>query len=143
VIIVAEGTTIAGRPPVQISLRKNSPLYGPERFTYLPESNSYLCPAGQQLNYGGHNARNRTHVYIGTTLRWVRAKSAMHQPLKYLAIHMQEPARQRARDLVHTPAFANVQRERNHLRPTWKQRPFCLALENLKGDLCHANFDAV
>jgi hypothetical protein len=35
------------------------------RFTYLPDSNSYLCPAGQQLNYGGHNARNRTHVYIG------------------------------------------------------------------------------
>src|SRR5207253_1612703 len=51
------------------TLRKNSPLYGPERFSYLPESNSYLCPAGQQLNYGGHNARNRTHVYIGTRKR--------------------------------------------------------------------------
>ena len=51
------------------ALRKNSPLYGPERFTYLPESNRYLCPAGQQLNYGGHNARNRTHVYIGTRKR--------------------------------------------------------------------------
>ena len=24
--------------------RKNSPFYGPERFTYLPESNSYRCP---------------------------------------------------------------------------------------------------
>jgi len=23
--------------------RKNSPFYGPERFTYLPESNSYRC----------------------------------------------------------------------------------------------------
>src|SRR5206468_2869142 len=44
------------------ALRKNSPLYGPECFTYLPESNSYLCPAGQPLNYGGHNAQNRTHV---------------------------------------------------------------------------------
>src|ERR1017187_4985209 len=31
--------------------RKNSPFYGPERFTYQPESNSYRCPAGQQLNY--------------------------------------------------------------------------------------------
>jgi hypothetical protein len=49
--------------------RKKSLLYGPERFTYLPESNSYLCPAGQQLNYGGHNARNRAHVYIGTRKR--------------------------------------------------------------------------
>ncbi|MGD1215567.1 MAG: hypothetical protein ABR861_11335 [Terriglobales bacterium] len=31
------------------ALRKNNPLYGPDRFTYLPESNRYLCPAGQQL----------------------------------------------------------------------------------------------
>jgi hypothetical protein len=43
------------------ALRKNSPLYGPERFTYLPESNSYLCPAGQQLNYGEHNTRDYTN----------------------------------------------------------------------------------
>jgi hypothetical protein len=40
------------------ALRKNSPLYGPNRFTFLPESNSYRSPAGQQLHYGGHNARN-------------------------------------------------------------------------------------
>ena len=46
--------------------RKKSPFYGPERFTYLPESNSYRCPAGQPLNYGGRNARNRTYAYIGT-----------------------------------------------------------------------------
>jgi hypothetical protein len=31
--------------------RKNSPFYCPERFTYQPDSNSYRCPAGQQLNY--------------------------------------------------------------------------------------------
>ena len=35
------------------SLRKNSPFFGPECFTYLPESNSYRCPAGEQLNYVG------------------------------------------------------------------------------------------
>ena len=39
--------------------RKNSPFFGSERFTYQPESNSYRCPAGQQLNYGGHSLRNR------------------------------------------------------------------------------------
>jgi transposase len=54
--------------------RKNSPFYGPEDFTYLPESNSYRCPAGQQLNYGGRSLRNRTYAYIGT-----RAKTAMHE----------------------------------------------------------------
>jgi hypothetical protein len=49
------------------ALRTNSSLYGPERFTYLPESNSYLCPAGEQLNYGGHSARNRTHVWCASS----------------------------------------------------------------------------
>jgi hypothetical protein len=49
--------------------RKNSPFYGPERFTYLPESNSYRCPAEQQLNYGGRNLRNRTYAYVGTRKR--------------------------------------------------------------------------
>src|SRR5215468_5206428 len=49
--------------------RKNSPFYGPDRFTYQPESNSYLCPAGEQLNYGGRSLRNRTKVYIGTRKR--------------------------------------------------------------------------
>src|SRR5437870_7751892 len=27
--------------------RKNSPFFGPERFTYQPEHNRYICPAGQ------------------------------------------------------------------------------------------------
>ena len=49
--------------------RKNSPFFGPERFTYQPESNSYRCPAGQQLNYGGRSMRNRTYAYIGTRKR--------------------------------------------------------------------------
>ena len=77
------------------ALRKHSPLYGPERFTYLPESNRYLCPAGQPLNYGGHNARNRTHVYIGTRKRCggcSQKAQCTTSPLKYLAIHMHEPA---------------------------------------------------
>jgi transposase len=51
------------------ALRKNNPLYGPDHFTYLPESNSYLCPAGQQLNFVGLNVRNRTHAYIGSRKR--------------------------------------------------------------------------
>ena len=49
--------------------RKNSPFYGPERFTYQPESNSYRCPEGEQLNYVGLNVRNRAHAYIGSGKR--------------------------------------------------------------------------
>jgi hypothetical protein len=49
--------------------RKNNPGYGPERFTYQPESNTYLCPAGEHLNYVGLNVRNRAHAYIGSAKR--------------------------------------------------------------------------
>src|SRR5579871_3911351 len=46
--------------------RKRSPYFGPERFTYQPEHNRYICPAGQPLNYGGRVYRNRAFNYIGT-----------------------------------------------------------------------------
>jgi len=51
------------------ALRKKNPGYGPERFTYQPESNSYRCPAGESLNYVGLNVRNRAYAYIGSAKR--------------------------------------------------------------------------
>jgi hypothetical protein len=91
-------------------LRKNNPLYGPERFTYPPESNSYRCPAGEQLNYVGLNVRNRAHAYIGSRKRCgacpQKAQCTSGQ-YKYLAIHIHEAARQRACELAKTAAFAN------------------------------------
>jgi hypothetical protein len=83
------------------ALRKNNPLYGPERFTYLPESDSYLCPAGEQFNYVGLNVRNRAHAYIGSGKRCgacSQKAQCTSGRYKYLAIHMHEPARQRARE---------------------------------------------
>jgi transposase len=115
-------------------LRKNSPFYGPERFTYLPESNSYRCPAGQPLNYGGHNARNRTHVYIGTRKRCgacSQKAQCTSSPLKYLAIHMHEPARQRARDLANTPDFANAQRQRKKVEALFAELKNQIGLRRL------------
>jgi transposase len=115
--------------------RKKSLLYGPERFTYLPESNSYLCPAGQQLNYGGHNARNRTHVYIGTRKRCggcAQKTQCTGSPLKYLAIHVHEPARQRARDLGNTPAFVQAQRQRKKVEALFAELKNQIGLRRLR-----------
>ena len=115
--------------------RKKSLLYGPERFTYLPESNRYLCPAGQQLNYGGHNARNRTHVYIGTRKRCggcAQKTQCTRSPLKYLAIHVHEPARQRARDLVNTPAFVQAQRQRKKVEALFAELKNQIGLRRLR-----------
>jgi transposase len=95
--------------------RTRSPFYGPESFTYLPESNSYICPGGQQLNYGGRNERNRTFGYIGTRKKCgpcQQRSQCTTGPFRYLAIHMNETARQRARDLWTTPEFKYAQRQR-------------------------------
>jgi transposase len=95
--------------------RKKSPFYGPERFTYQPESNSYRCPAGEKLNYVGLNVRNRAHAYIGSVKRCGACSLKAHCTsgrYKYLAIHRHEPARQRARELANTAAFASAQRAR-------------------------------
>ncbi len=95
--------------------RTRSPFYGPESFTYLPDSNSYICPGGQQLNYGGRNERNRTFGYIGTRKKCgpcQQRSQCTTGPFRYLAIHMNETARQRARDLWTTPEFKYAQRQR-------------------------------
>ena len=115
--------------------RKNYQLYGPERFTYQPESNSYRCPAGQQLNYGGHNAGNRTYVYIGTRSRCggcSQKTQCTPGPLKYLAIHMHEPARQRARELANTPEFATAQRERKKVEALFAELKNQIGLRRLR-----------
>ena len=115
--------------------RKNSPLYGPEQFTYQPENNSYLCPAGQQLNYGGHSARNRTHVYIGTRKRCgacAQKAQCTSSSLKYLAIHVHEPARQRARDLINTPAFIDAQRKRKKVEALFAELKNQIGLRRLR-----------
>src|SRR5215467_9485396 len=80
------------------ALRKNNPGYGPERFTYQPESNSYRCPAGEQLNYVGLNVRNRAHAYIGSAKRCGACSQKAQCTTgryKYPAIHVHESARQR------------------------------------------------
>ena len=115
--------------------RKNSPFYGPERFTYQPASNSYRCPAGQQLNYGGRNTRNRTYAYIGTRKRCgacSQKAQCTSGAFRFLAIHMDEPARQRARDLVNTPEFANAQRQRKKLEALFAELKNQIGLRRLR-----------
>jgi hypothetical protein len=84
--------------------RTRSPFFGPERFTYQPESNSYLCPAGQQLNYGGRNDRNRAFAYIGTRPKCGPCPlkpQCTRGAFRFLAIHMNEAARPSAGSLEH------------------------------------------
>jgi transposase len=115
--------------------RKNSPFYGPERFTYQPEHNRYLCPAGQVLNYGGRNLRNRTYAYIGTRKRCgacALKAQCTSGGFRFLAIHMDEAARQRARELADTPEFAHAQRQRKKVEALFAELKNQIGLRRLR-----------
>src|SRR5271155_5547146 len=117
------------------ALRKNNPLYGPERFTYLPENNSYLCPAGEQLNYVGLNVRNRAHAYIGSAKRCgacSQKAQCTSGRYKYLAIHIHESARQRARELANTPEFFKAQRQRKKVEALFAELKNQIGLRRLR-----------
>ena len=121
--------------PVTTFHRKNSPFFGPERFTYQPESNSYRCPAGQQLNSGGRSMWNRTYAYIGTRKRCgacALKAQCTSGAFRFLAIHMDEPARQRARELANTPEFAKAQRERKKVEALFAELKNRIGLRRLR-----------
>jgi len=115
--------------------RKNSPFYGPERFTYQPEHNRYICPAGQLLNYGGRSHRNRSYTYIGTRKRCgacSQRPQCTSAAFRCLVIHQHEPARQRARDLVNTPEFAKAQRQRKKVEALFAELKNQIGLRRLR-----------
>jgi transposase len=117
------------------ALRKNNPGYGPERFTYQPESNTYRCPAGEQLNYVGLNVRNRAHAYIGSAKRCGACSQKTQCTTgryKYLAIHIHEAVRQRARELAQTPEFAKAQRQRKKVEALFAELKNQIGLRRLR-----------
>ena len=117
------------------ALRKNNPGYGPERFTHQPESNTYRCPAGEQLNYVGLNVRNRAHAYIGSAKRCGACSQKTQCTTgryKYLAIHMHESVRQRARELAQTPEFAKAQRQRKKVEALFAELKNQIGLRRLR-----------
>jgi transposase len=90
-------------------------LYGIEKFTYVAETNSYQCPEGKRLTYVGINAINRTHVYVATRKRCrecTQKAQCTTGRYRQIAIHVHEPARQRARERTKVPAFAAAQCQR-------------------------------
>src|SRR5512141_9040 len=115
--------------------RKRSPFFGPERFPYEPEHNRYICPAGQPLNYGGRVYRHRAYNYIGTRKKCGPCSlrpQCTSAAFRGLIIHQNEPARQRARELVNTPEFAKAQRQRKKVEALFAELKNQIGLRRLR-----------
>src|SRR5271157_2316288 len=80
--------------------------------------------------------RPESYLYLyrnPQTLWGVFAKTAMHYAaFRCLAIHMHEPARQRARELVDTPEFANAQRQRKKVEALFAELKNQIGLRRLR-----------
>jgi transposase len=115
--------------------RKRSRFFAPERFTYEPEHDRYICPAGQPLNYGGRSHRNHAWTYIGTRKRCGPCPlrpQCTSAAFRCLVIHQHEPARQRARELANTPEFAKAQRQRKKVEALFAELKNQIGLRRLR-----------
>jgi transposase len=116
-------------------LRKNCGLYGPEQFSYQPESNTYRCPAGKTLTYVGINRRSRCHVYASTHKRCrdcVQKAQCTTSRSRFVQIHIHEAARQWARELAATPAFEQAQRQRKKVEALFAELKNQIGLRRLR-----------
>jgi transposase len=114
--------------------RKND-LYGIEKFTYDAEANRYICPEGKPLTYVGVNPLNRTHVYASTLKRCrdcPQKAQCTRGRSRQIAIHVYEPARQRAQELAKTPAFAQAQRARRKVEALFAELKNQIGLRRLR-----------
>jgi hypothetical protein len=115
--------------------RKRSTFFGPERFTYDPEHDRYICPAGQPLNYGDHVHRNRAYNYIGTRKRCgacLQKAQCTSAAFRSLIVHQNESARQRARELANTEEFAQAQRQRKKVEALFAELKNQIGLRRLR-----------
>jgi Transposase DDE domain len=79
--------------------------------------------------------RNRTYAYIGTRRRCgacALKTQCTSGVFRFLAIHMDEPARQRARELANTPAFAHAQRQRKKVEALFAELKNQIGLRRLR-----------
>jgi Transposase DDE domain len=124
-------------PYIRVKEGLNSPtdLYGVEKFTYVPEENSYLCPAGKPLNYVGINKRNRAHRYYSTVKR---CRGSEQKPqctrgkFRTIAIHTCEAARQKADEVAKTPGFVVALRKRRKVEALFSELKNQIGLRRLR-----------
>jgi transposase len=110
-------------------------LYGIEKFTFVPEANRYICPAGKPLKYVGINKLNRTHLYYSTAKR---CRDCAQKPqctrgrYRIIAIHLCEAARQKAYEVAKSPEFVVAARKRRKVEALFSELKNQIGLRRLR-----------
>ncbi len=110
-----------------------------EQFRYAPEENVYYCPAGQPLRYRRAHPTGHGDIYsatVGQCRGCPQKHGCTSGAFRKLFVHWEEPARERVRALVDTPAYERSRRDRYkveaqfaELKQRLRARPAAAALE--------------
>jgi hypothetical protein len=100
-----------------------------EKFTYVPEENCYLCPAGKPLNYVGINKRNRVHgnVSLPTESHEPGFALAVTKPMYFSemgSMYLKSPSGRRS-TTPHEAELRDIDHENQESRAKREDRVVC------------------
>lgn len=106
-----------------------------DQFQYDQVANVFRCPQGQTLRYRGMDHQAQGHLYQ------TRESQCRGCPVKKrctggatrrIFVHWHEPARQTARELAQTPAYARSKRERNKIEALFSELKLRVGLRRVR-----------
>jgi hypothetical protein len=123
------------RTAVTVSTGREAHSLAPSVSRTKRKTTAISAPPVQPLNYGGRVYRNRAYNYIGTRKKCGPCSlrpQCTSAAFRGLIIHQNEPARQRARELVNTPEFAKAQRQRKKVEALFAELKIQIGLRRLR-----------
>jgi len=121
-------------PKVNVSANSKLGLYGKQDFKYLPDENTYLCPAGERLTYTGERYENRRLRKFYTTQA---CKECNQKPLCTRSKQTRRISRWEFEDVLEEMELrVKEQPEKTRMRKALAEHPF----GTLKYHWHHGNF---
>jgi transposase len=106
-----------------------------DQFQYDSVENVFRCPQGQTLRYHGMARDNQGYIYR-TAESQCRGCPVKQQctpaPVRKIFVHWHEPARQVARDLAQSSAYARSKRERNKIEALFSELKLRVGLRRVR-----------
>ena len=127
---------IAPHVPVIDKSKREDGTFSREDFTYDAERNVYTCPAGKTLTTTGHVSTDNGIRYLASVLECrdcpLKPKCCPNMPSRRIVRDVKEAARDVARALAKTEAFAQTRRDRKKVEMLFAHLKRILRLGRLR-----------
>jgi hypothetical protein len=127
---------IAPHVPVIDKSKREDGTFSREDFTYDAERNVYTCPAGKTLATTGHVSTDNGIRYLASVLECrdcpLKPKCCPNMPSRRIVRDVKEAARDVARALAKTDAFAQTRRDRKKVEMLFAHLKRILRLGRLR-----------